>query len=368
MVITMPRHQEFRKVERAVIDCDIHPNFTSKKALLPYLEPRWREHYETFGATTHSGGYYPRANMNAARTDAWPPNGNPPGSDLPFMQQQLLDEWDIEFGILQPLLGVGAETNMGYAAALARAQNEWLVAEWLQPEPRLRAALVVPYEDGDLSAAEIDRVGDHPGFVQVMLIARTSEPLGRQKYWKIYEAAQRHNLPISVHFGGHGGHPITGSGWPSFYLEDHAGMSSALQSQMISLVCEGVFERFPSLKVVLVEGGFGWVPSLAWRLDAAWKKLKAEVPLLKRKPSEYVQEHIWFTTQPMEEPANPQHFVELIESFNLHERLMFSTDYPHWDFDAPDAALPKVKLPDGAYQKIMSENARGLFGLARRAA
>src|SRR5439155_776178 len=77
--------------------------------------------------------------------------------------------------------------------------------------------------------------------------------------------------------------------------------------------CEGVFERFPTLKVVFIEGGFGWVPPLAWRLDAAWKKLKEEVPHLKRLPSEYIREHIWLTTQPMEEPQNPRHFVELLE-------------------------------------------------------
>src|SRR5439155_10924907 len=193
---------------------------------------------------------------------------------------------------------------------------------------------------------------------------RTSEPLGRRKYWKMYEAAVEHDLPIGIHFGSQGGSPITGAGWASFYIEDHAGMSTAFQAQMISYVCEGVFERFPTLKVVFIEGGFGWVPPLAWRLDAAWKKLKEEVPHLKRLPSEYIREHIWLTTQPMEEPQNPRHFVELLEQGPwLADKLMFATDYPHWDFDAPDAALPKVKLPDGVERKIMAENARALYRL-----
>jgi hypothetical protein len=366
MTMTKPDTSKF--TTRAVIDCDIHPNFKDKKQILPYLASEWHDYYNSVAGQGHHGAYYPRANMNAAREDSWPPVGGPPASDLPFLREQLLDEWDIEIGVLQPLLGVGGQLNLEYAAAMARAQNDWLIDQWMKPEPRLRSALVVPYEDADLAVKEIERIGHHPGFVQVMLMSRTSEPLGRRKYWKLFGAAAAYNLPIGVHFGGNGGGPITGAGWPSFYVEDHAGMSTALQQQLISMVCEGVFERIPNLKLILVEGGFAWIPPLAWRLDAAYKDLKIEVPFLKRLPSEYIKEHVWLTTQPMEEPDDPKHFVEMLEMFDLHERLMFATDYPHWDFDAPDYALPKIKLPAGAVEKIMSENARSLYGLGRRAA
>ena len=364
MVVTLPRSEDINWTARAVIDGDIHPALASPKSLDPYLSQRWRAHRQQLSGFSYSGATYPRANPNAARVDSWPPNGQPPGSDLNFMREQLLDEWDIEVGVLQPLLGAGAQRNLEYGAAMSHAINDWLLAEWLEPEPRLRASLVIPYEDADLSAAEIDRVGDQPGFVQIMLVIRTSEPLGRRKYWKIYEAAVRHDLPIGIHFGGAGGGPITGTGWPSFYIEDHAGMSTVFQSQVVSLICEGVFEQFPSLKVILVEGGFAWLGPLAWRLDAAWRKLKSEVPHVKRLPSEYIREHFWLTTQPMEEPHRPEYFVQMLEHFPpLADRLMFATDYPHWDFDAPDSALPRVRLPQGTYQKIMAENARALYRL-----
>src|ERR1700730_7715325 len=169
MVTTLQQPVRSRRSELAVIDCDIHPALRSPKALHPYLSQRWRDYRDTVGDRGFGGAYYPRANPNAARTDAWPPNGLPPGSDLDFTRFQLLDAWDLDFGVLQPLLGAGALRNHEYAAGLSRAINDWQIAEWLHPEPRLRSGLVVPYEAPELAVEEIERMGDHPGFVQGML-------------------------------------------------------------------------------------------------------------------------------------------------------------------------------------------------------
>lgn len=354
--------QTDRRTETAVIDCDIHNALSSDEVLYQYLPERWRRHHQTIGMRGHYGSAYPRAMPNAARHDAWPPSGGRPGSDLAFLQEQLLDAWNIEYGILNPLFGVGGQVNLEFGAALARAVNDWQIAEWLEPEPRLRASIVVPYEDGELAAAEIDRLGDHPGFVQVLLVARTQEPLGRRKYWKMYEAAVRHDLPVGIHFGGAGGGPITGAGWPSHYIEDHGGMPQAFQAQVISLVAEGVFERFPDLRIVLIEGGFAWIPPLMWRLDRSWQKLRGEVPYLKRPPSEYIRQHCWISTQPMEEPPQPRYFDQLLAQLDMDDRLLFATDYPHWDFDAPDRAFP-IQLSPQRKRQFMAENARALYRL-----
>jgi predicted TIM-barrel fold metal-dependent hydrolase len=237
-----------------------------------------------------------------------------------------------------------------------------MLAEWLEPEPRLRGSIVVPMEHPDAAAAEIDRLGEEKRFIQVLLLVRSTEPFGRRRHWPIYEAATRHNLPIAIHFGGRGGNPITASGWPSYYIEDHTGMAQAFQAQVVSLICEGVFARFPSLRVVLMEGGFAWMPALMWRLDRSWKQLGAETPWLLRPPSELIREHMWLSTQPMEEPEQAPHLLQAIAALGSDDMLLFATDYPHWDFDAPTQAFPTA-LPKQLERKIMGENARTLYGL-----
>ena len=361
MALTLTRETPPARTKLAVIDCDIHNELASPQTLLPYLSKEWRDYQKQFGSFGYSATVYPRNNQNAARTDSWPPNGKPPGSDLPFMQEQLLDAWGIEYGVLNCLAPAGAR-RFDQATAVAQAMNEWQVAEWLDPEPRLRGSIIVAHEDGAIAAAEIDRTARDKRFVQVIITVRTAEPLGRRKYWPMYEAAVRNNLPIGIHFGGSGGHAFSGAGWQSHYIEDHAGMSQSFQPQVASLICEGVFERFPTLKIVLIEGGFGWVPPLLWRLDNAWKRLHGEVPHLKRAPSEYFREHFYITTQPMEEPRKPEHFHQLLDHLDMNDHLLFATDYPHWDFDAPDQAIP-VRIDRDLERNIMAENARRLYQL-----
>ncbi len=359
MATTLPRPATPSRTKPALIDCDIHNELDSERDLHPFLSTRWRDHLATYGMRGPSGAIYPRF-MNR-RGDSRPPSGRAPGSDCAFTAKQLLDEWNVAYGILNPLTGAGSQLNPEFDAALATAVNDWQVAEWLEPEPRLRASIIVPFEHADLAVAEIERRADDPRFVQVQFSGRPREPLGRRKYWPIYAACERHGLVAMSHAFGSGGQPITGCGWPSFYIEDHVGPAQSMQANLISLIFEGVFERFPGLRVVSAENGFGWVPSLAWRLDNTHALLGDEVPHLRRRPSEYLREHVWFCTQPVEEPERPQDFLRLIEQVGA-DRLIFASDYAHWDWDAPDAVLPP-RLPAAVSSKIFYENARDLYRL-----
>lgn len=81
-----------------------------------------------------------------------------------------------------------------------------------------------------------------------------------------------------------------------------------------------------------------------WRLDKNYKALRAQVPWLTRLPSEYIRDHCFLSTQPIEEPDNPKDLIRLFDMMDAENILMFSSDYPHWDFDAPDAILKRLSL------------------------
>jgi predicted TIM-barrel fold metal-dependent hydrolase len=349
----------------SIIDVDIHPK-TDYADLKPYLGQRWWDHLQTFGTRQGHGfqiGFgYPKGQPQASRRDSWPPGGGLPASNLDFMRKQYLDAYPIEYAMMLPLSPTGqGEQNEGFAIAMATAANEFQVEGWHARDKRQLPAIVVPYENAQASRAEIRRRAADKRFVQVMFRSRTYEAMGKKRYWPIYEAAVEAGRPVAVHVFGTSSRAPTSTGWPSYYIEDMAEHACTCQTHVTSLILEGVFEAFPDLKVVMVEGGFGWMPSLGWRLDQCWKRLKSEVPHLKMAPSEYLRRYFWVSTQPMEEPERPEQLIDLMEWIGW-DRIMYSSDYPHWDFDDPLRVFPR-EIPADKRAMIYAGNARKLYGL-----
>ena len=227
----------------------------------------------------------------------------------------------------------------------------------------MRASVVVTPQDPVAAAAEIRRCGADGRFAQVLFMGRMQEPMGRRRYWPIYEACVETGMHVASHAFGAYGHPITGGGHASYYIEDHTSPPQAVQANITSMVVEGVFDRFPGLRMISVENGFAWLPPLMWRLDAAWSLLRAEAPHLERLPSEVIAEHVYVTTQPIEEPPRRRDFLALIEHFgDLRSHILLASDYPHWDGDNPDVVLPSG-LDEELVKGIQCENARALYGL-----
>ena len=351
----------------AVVDCDIHPMLKNPVDIRAYLPREWQAYFDVYGdhlkqpffATTP----YPKATPALSRRDAWPENGGPPGSDLDFMRRQHLDAHNIRVGILQVLYPTGnRQRNLGYAAALCRAVNDWQIAEWTSQESRLRGSIMVSTEDAAAAVEEIERRAGRSDFAQLMLTPRNDEPLGRRRYWPMFEAASRHGLPIGVHVGGQNGHPPTaGAGHPSFYAEEHHSQVHGAQAMLTSLVLEGVLDRFPDLRFILVEAGLAWVPSLAWRLDRSWERFRDELPHLRRRPSEYIRDHFWFTTQPADEPETPEQLRETFDWIGW-DKILYASDYPHWDFDDPRYAL-QMKLSQQERKMVFHDNACEVYRL-----
>ena len=337
------------------IDCDIHPAVPSTRALLPYLDDYWREHILRRGLEQENleASSYPANAAINGRPDWRLPSG-PPGSSLAAMQTHLLDRLRPSLAICNVIHGAQVMLSEDLSAALCRAINNWIRAEWLDRDPRLRASIVVPPHSAELAVEEIERLAPDHRFVQVLLLSMAELPLGRRQNWPIYRAAAAHGLPIGIHAGSSFRHPPSAGGWPSYYLEDYVSQSQGFQASVNSLVSEGVFVKFPDLKVVLIESGVTWLPASLWRLDKTWRGVRAEVPWLEEQPTETVRRHVRLTLQPFDAPPTEPQLKKLLEQLGSDRMLLFSSDYPHWHYDGDDA-LPSG-LPAELMQKICVEN------------
>lgn len=344
-----------------IIDTDVHQTWPDAE-----IHRRLPEYFRKNGFKDSPGLYNSPVNVN--RVDSIGPKGEAPGSSHEVLCSQHLDPFGIDIAVLTGgALSLGVHPHAEFAKAMARAYNDAMVETWLTWDKRYFASMLVAPQDPVAAAAEIRRLGSHPRIVEVLMTSATRIPLGQSYYWPIYEAAEEMGLPVSVHPGKEAS-GISNSfiaGPPSTYLEWHTNLPQNYMGQVVSLVCEGVFTKFPRLKFVAKEGGLAWIPGVMWRLDKNWKALRSTVPWLDRLPSEYIIDHIRFTSQPIEEPERPEFLLQLFEMIHADKTLMFSSDYPHWDNDSPKHALPR--LPEAMMARIMHGNAEEVYPFAKAA-
>jgi hypothetical protein len=346
-----------------MIDCDVHNIVQSIDTLTPYLDEHWREVIATSQFSGPTDQPHPPNLPTSLRHDLGLVGGEAPGTSVGALRSQLLDPLGVTCAILSCDYGIESVRNPDAAAALASAVNDWQIAEWLDQEPRLRAAIAVPSQQPAMAAREIERAASHSGFVAVYLPVRSAQPYGNRQWWPLFEAAVAHELVIELHFGGSSGLAPTASGWPTSWLEEYVDMASAFQSQLTSLVAEGTFERFPALRLSLIESGFAWLPAFMWRFDKGWRGLRREVPWAQHAPSEYVREHVRVGLQPVDGPADVAELLRVIEQLGSDELLMFSSDYPHRHSTEGLDAVP-ARLPERIAAKLLDGNARHHYGLS----
>jgi predicted TIM-barrel fold metal-dependent hydrolase len=342
-------------VGAGLIDCDLHNEVPGIESLVPYLPDHWVEHVRTTVFRGASDAYHPPAAF------AEPPAADTAGA-LALMRERVLDAGGVACGILNCTYAVDGLHNPAQAVAMARAVNDWQVAEWLEPEPRLRASIVVPSQVPALAIEEIERAASHPGFVQVLLPARSHHPYGSRLFHPLWKAIEASGLVAGIHFGGAPGNPPTPEGWPSYFLEEHTDMALVFAAQLTSLVSEGVFDLCPDLRVTLIESGFTWLPAHLWRFNKEWKNLRRLVPWVRRPPADYIREHVRVTAQPLDAPPEPRHLLEVIDQLGSEEMLLYASDYPHLHALRADQDLLR-HLPPGLRARVASENARAWYRL-----
>ena len=347
-----------------IVDCDIHQSWTnpeevSRRLPAAFRQPGW----------TMPGVLLPSP-VGVLRHDAVGPNGEEAGSSPEVMIRQHLAPFGITHAILTGAgpLACGIHPNHYYATAMARAYNDALAETWLLEDDRFYGSVMIAPQDPEAAAAEIRRWAGHPRMVQVIMSSAARIPFGQKYYWPIYEAAQECGFPVAVHPGTEGRGIANGfiAGPPSTYLEWHTNLPQNYMGQVVSLLCEGVFEKFPGLHFVCIEGGLAWIPHVLWRLDKNWKALRSSVPWVRRLPSEYAWDHLRFTTQPIEEPEKPEHLLAILEMIHAEKTVMFSSDYPHWDNDSPTHGLPKMN--ESLASRIFYDTAAELYGFEKTAA
>ncbi len=307
------------------IDCDFHPRPPSPRVLSGYMDALWRETVEVRGIDTWDSIAYPPNAPLTARPD-WRQSGA--DADAASAAKATLDRFGFAHAILNCLFPLQTFRDENLAAAFARALNDWLAAEWLDKDARFRGSAVLPIQSTEKCVEEIERLASDRRFVQVLMLAMGEHPLGKPLYWPIYAAAERHGFTVGIHAGSSYHHPVTGSGWPTYYLEDYAAQSLGFHAQLGSLICEGVFVKFPKLKVVLIESGVTWLPPCLWRLSKFWRGVRTEVPWLDRSPAEFARDHVRLTLQPFDGPPSAEHIGRVLDQLESDDMLLFSTDFP----------------------------------------
>ena len=350
-----------------IVDCDVHPLIGDVADLRPFMSSRAAR--RVFGQQVQVYARDPNRSphpTSGLRLDARTPSGGAPGSDPAFALEQWIDRYEIAAAILIPVqAGIvipwGDEDT---GVEFLRAMNRYFLERWTGLDPRYRVTISVSPYNVPAAVAEIERYADTPGVAGVFIPA-AGVGLGRSAYYPLYEAAQRCGMPIVLHPTGAEGNlaeaPRLAGGLPDSYPERHAMLLQPGQAILASMIFGGIFERFPSLSLVLSEYGTTWAAPMAWRMDNAWEQGDRSLAALPRPPSEYVNRNVRFTTQPLDEPPETAMLGEFLELLDAGRTLMFSSDYPHWDTDEPRYIL-NSRLPAELRRRIAVETALECFG------
>jgi predicted TIM-barrel fold metal-dependent hydrolase len=258
------------------------------------------------------------------------------------------------------MLSLGMHPQADAEVALGNAYNRWLIEEILPQDKRQVALLYLPFNDPEASVETVERFADAPGVVGFSIASTRHKPVWHNSYMRLYAALQETGKPLGFHAG-------FSWGDPSFQqINRFIGMHSLSfvhfnMIHMTNWVLNGLPERFPKLKVIWIESGLAWIPFLMQRLDSEFMMRTSECPLLKKRPSEYMQE-MYYTSQPLER-SNMKLTQATFEAMHAETQLLYASDWPHWDFDAPSSITKLPFLNEQAKRNILGLNAARLFGL-----
>src|SRR5213593_1386291 len=296
-----------------------------------------------------------------------------PGMTDPLQRLKDMDEEGIDVAILfgtQIALTVNGLMNKELAAVLCRAVNDWLIDYCSADKKRLLAVGLIPCQDPPAAVKELEYL-KKVGAITAMLPTNVYglNNMGDPMFDPIYDCAQSLEMPLSVHpQTGHDGvlgvSGVMGAGSERFRKYAYVHMTAfpfELMIAMMHMIGEGVFDRYPKLRVGFMEGGAGWLPFWAERFDEHIEKLAPQMPELKRRPSDIIRSEQITLTCESEETG-----LDRVFAANCEDTVMYASDYCHWDCHFPYSVKGIIDGKDLSFEqqeKLLSKNAIEFFAL-----
>jgi uncharacterized protein len=276
--------------------------------------------------------------------------------------QRAMDSMGIDYMVVfpTPMLVLGMHPQADMEVAIGNAFNRWLADEILPQDGRIKAMLYLPFNHPEACVKVVEQYADNPSVIGFTVTSTRFRPVHHDSYMPLYAAIQATGKPLSFHSGFHWGDQSMQQ--CNRFISMHA--LSFVHFNLVHLtnwIINGIPERFPKLKVIWIESGLAWAPFLMQRLDSEYMMRSSEAPLLRRRPSEYIAD-MYFTSQPLER-SNLKLTEATFDAIKAETQLLFASDWPHWDFDLPNAITTLPFLSERAKRNILGLNAARLFGL-----
>lgn len=276
--------------------------------------------------------------------------------------RRAMDAMGIDYTVVfpTPMLTLGMHPLAEAEVQLGDAFNRWLTDRIIPQEPRIMALAYLPFNDPEACIRTVEEFGDKPGVIGFTVTSTRYRAVHDNAYMRLYAILEERGKPLTFHSGYNWGDESMKQ--CNRFISMHS--ISFVHFNLVHLtnwVINGLPERFPKLKVVWIESGLAWVPFTMQRLDHEFLMRSSEAPLLKRKPSDYMRE-MYYSSQPLER-SNLKLTEATFNAINAETQLLFSSDWPHWDFDLPAAITDLPFLSEQAKRNILGLNALRLFNL-----
>jgi predicted TIM-barrel fold metal-dependent hydrolase len=260
-----------------------------------------------------------------------------------------------------PMLQLGLHPQVEAEVALATAYNRWLAERVLAEEARIRSMVYLPFNDPEASYRLVKEFAGKKGVCGFMVTSVRYKPVHHNSFMKVYSAIEETGLPLAFHAGYNWNEQSMGM--MNKFISVHAiGFVFYNMVHLTNWVMNALPERFPKLNVIWIESGLAWLPFMIQRLDNEYMMRSSECPGLKKLPGEYITD-MFYTSQPMEIPRDMSLLEATFKCIKAESQLLYSSDYPHWDFDLPSTIYDLPFLKEKAKRDILGGNAVKLFKL-----